>query len=181
MATSVPPAGRPFIHLSRSANISRATDAPKEDDVDDTDADEDEDDEDTDGDGKKTKKSKKTKKAEDDCDESDDDKPDARAIRVRENARVRTILNSAAGRRLPDAARHLAFNTRTPRWSAVKLLKGMNANMPQGNGGNLRNRMSGVETPDIGDGGARSDINASPVMATAAAIIAAGKKRRGEV
>lgn len=180
MATrsSVPAAGRPFVHLSRAAS-----DVPpnQPDDPDGDDADEEEDDEDdgeTDENGKKTKKSKKTKKAEDDSDEDDDEKSDARAIRRRERARVATILNSAAGKRFPDAAKHLAFHTATPRWRAVRLLKGMSKNVPQqsSNSNSLRDRMAGVRAPDVGSGG---DGASSPTLAEQ--IILAAKKARGEI
>jgi hypothetical protein len=43
----------------------------------------------------------------------------------------------------------------------------------------LRSRMAGVDMPEIGSD-SRPDASANPVTATAAAIIAAGKKRRGE-
>jgi len=188
MATrsSVPAAGRPpFSHLSRDAQAAAKAD---DDDLDDEALDDEEgDDDDEEGDdeergekGKKTKKSKKTKKAEDDSDDDDEKKPDARAIRRRERARIHTILNCTAGKRLPDAAKHLALRTSTPRWSAVRLLRNMSANVPQTRGANLRDRMSGEVMPDIGAGDAQSAAPGS-AKATADAIIAAGKKARGEI
>lgn len=175
---SVPAAGQnPFSHLSRAFS-DVPPNQPDDPDEDDADEEEDDEDEEKDEDGKKTKKSKKTKKAEDDSDDDDDKKPDARAVRRRERARVAAILNSAAGKRFPDAAKHLAFRTSTPRWRAVRLLQGMSANVPQGNnaGGNLRDRMAGVRAPDVGAGG---DSTTSPTLAQQ--IIMAGKKARGEV
>jgi len=182
MATSVPSVpARPFAHLAQS---NRASDLPNKDDpslttttrkiqtptktmTTPTRT------------AKRPKKSKKTKKAEDDTDERDDDKPDARAARQREKARIRTIIGSTAGKRLPDAALHLALNGAMPRHAAVKLLKSMAVNVPQGGGSNLRDRMAGVNV-DVGAGDAQSQ-SAPGVSATAAAIIMAGKRRRGEV
>lgn len=179
--SSVPPAGRsPFSHLSMQAQAAAAAKEPKDDDVDDEDADEEDDgDDDTDENGKKTKKSKKVKKAEDDSDEKDDDKPDASAARRSEKARIRTIVNSAAGKRLPAAALNLALNSAMPRHAAVRLLARMNADVPQG-ASSLRDRMAGVGEPDIGSGDTHSPAAPGSAQATAAAIIAAGRRRRGE-
>ena len=184
--SSVPAAGQnPFSHLSRATQAGKKAD---EDDLDDEalddegdDDEDDEDDDEKDKNGKKNKKSKSKKKAEDDQDEDDEEKPDARAIRRRERIRVATILNSAAGKRFPDAAKHLAFRTATPRWRAVRLLRGMGQNTPQSrDGGSLRDRMAIEPLPDVGAGDAQSQ--GTPGSSTlAAAIIAAGKKRRGEV
>jgi hypothetical protein len=186
--TSVPTAGlSPFMHLSRSLMASTAVPAPEdEDDLDEADDDEDDDDDDEDddkGDGKKNKKSKKTKKAEDDCDEEDEDRPAARAIRLRERARIRTIVRSRAGKLLPDAARQLAFGMAMPRHAAVKLLRSMVAALPKGNAAaSFRDRMAGVNIPDVGPGDAAQSSGAPDnAKALAAAIIAAGKKARGEV
>ena len=182
MSTSVPafPARRlstssPFSHLAKSK-----PDEPVDDgDVDDGD-DEDGDTDETDENGvKKTKKSKKAKKAEDEADEADE-KSAAGAVRLRERARIRTIVNSTAGKRLPDAALHLALNSPMPRHAAVRLLASMNENA-QSSGDNLRDRMRGVDVPDVGAGDAQSNITQGGSAGLAAAIIQAGRKRRGEV
>lgn len=183
MATSVPPVRppSPFAHLSRSnADAGKGGPADENDDTDPDEDDEDDDTDDTDETGKKTKKSKKVKKAEDDSDEKDDDKPDASAARRREKARIRTIVNSAAGKRLPAAALNLALNSAMPRHAAVRLLASMSADVPEGKGGGLRERMAGENMPDVGSGDAAQSYSPGSPQATAAAIIAAGRKARGE-
>jgi hypothetical protein len=191
MVTSVPRAGMssfspnsPYAHLAK--NKGDPKDDPK-DPKDDSDLDDDDEDEDRDDDtevdenGRKTKKSKKTKKAEDKDDEDDEGDSKAAAVRQRERTRVATILNSAAGKRLPTAARRLALGGKMPRHAAVKLLRSMRADVPQNGSQNLRDRMAGVDEPDVGAGDTQQSAAAGTPQAMAAAIIAAGKKRRGEV
>jgi hypothetical protein len=182
MSTSVPafPARRPstsspFSHLAKKDDKPADIDDPDDDDDDDEDVD------DTD-EQKAKKKAKKAKKAkaDDADDEADESKSDARATRLRERARIRTIVNSAAGKQSPATALHLALGTSMPRWAAVKLLGSMNENnVPQGD--NLRDRMARTEQPDIGAGAAQSHVTQGGSAGLAAAIIQAGCKRRGEV
>jgi hypothetical protein len=180
--TSVPSVPvSPFARLSRLATGSKADDKDEKDPTDKNDAVDDGDDDDDEEDGAdesgKKKKSKKVKKAEDDSDDEDEEKPEARSARLREKARIATILHSAAGQRLPGAALQLALESSMPRHAAVKLLASMSGNVPQSRDG-LRDRMAGVDVPDLGAGDAQQP--AAGVQGTAAAIIAAGKKRRGE-
>jgi hypothetical protein len=183
MRTSVPATGArsPFSHLAR---LGKKADDEKENDsgVDDNGAD-DEDDEDEEGDSDEEKKQKAKKrakkKAEDEEDEDDEDKPEARAVRLRERARIRTIINCRAAQRSPAAARHLALHTKTPRHAAVKMLAALTADLPKGaSRDSLRDRMAREGSPDIGPNDAGPPTGSH---ATAAAIIAAGKKRRGEI
>jgi hypothetical protein len=76
----------------------------------------------------------------------------------------------------------LACGTSMSRRHAIGTLRAMGAPIASSSrpADGLRNRMAAVETPEIGSGDAHSDANANPVKATAAAIVAAGKKRRGE-
>lgn len=185
MATSVPSVSAkppsPFLHLAR--NPAAKSDAPSNapDDEEDQDEAADDDDDET-SDGKK-KKSKEVKKAEDKEDDEDEKKPDARAARAREKARIRAIVNSSAGLRFPAAALNVALESSMPRHVAIETLARMTAGLPSGGGGaaaSLRDRMAGVQVPDVGAGDTQSPANTGTAQATAAAIIAAGKKRRGE-
>ena len=172
----------------KSKKSKKAKKAKKAEDGDDDMDDEDaaaEDDEECEEDDDK-KKSKKSKKADgdDDSDREDDDDPEARSARARERGRIRAIVTSDAGKLNPVGAMELACGTSMSRRQAIGTLRAMGApigaSTPRQTDA-LRNRMAGVETPEIGAGDdARPDANASPVNATAAAIIAAGKKRRGE-
>jgi hypothetical protein len=175
----------PFSGLG--ARVARAK-AKQENDEKDGDENEDENDDDDgdgdgDGDGKggKSKKSKKVKKAEDDEDTEDEDKPEARAARLREKRRIRAIVNSPAGQALPAAALRMALDTCTPRHAAIRTLTGMASDVPQGRRSDaLRELMASTPQPNIGAGGAEAPVLGDP-KSIAAAIIAAGKKRRGEI
>lgn len=189
MTTSVPAAGKsPFAHLAQSKSKRSGPDdvgdeEEHEDNThDDADEDDDDDGDDTDENGKKTKKSKKVKKAEDDSDDKDEDKPDASAARRREKARIRTIVHSAAGKRLPAAALNLALSSAMPRHAAVRLLARMGADIPTQGARGLRDRMAGVDMPEIGSDPSQNGGGGptSSSAAQAALIIAAGRKARGE-
>jgi hypothetical protein len=185
MSTSVPsvPGPRfltstsPFSHLAKKSKDQK--DDVVDDVVDDDDTDDGDDDEDGDDEEAKAKKARKKakKKAEDADDEADEANAATRSIRLRERTRIRVIMNSAAGKQSPQAALHLALTTGMARNSAVKLLSNMNENVPQSE--NLRDRMMGVASPDVGVGAAQQSHNPGPA-GLAAAIIAAGCKRRGE-
>jgi hypothetical protein len=160
--------------------------AKKADDGDEDDAGaKDGDDDEEDGDDKK--KSKKSKKAEDgdddDSDREDDDDPEARAARARERGRIRAIVTSDAGKLNPVGAMELACGTSMSRAQAIGTLRAMGvpaAAEPRKTDA-LRNRMAGVDTPDVGAGDAPPPVAAGSAKAIAAEIIAAGKKRRGEI
>jgi hypothetical protein len=178
MAVSVPsvPArfsASPFAHLK-----AKKDETPSDIDDDDDDDETDDDGDDEEAKAKKARKKAK-KKAEDADDEADESKSDARVARQRERARIRTIVNSSAGKRSPAAALHLALTTAMPRHSAIALLTSMNEN-PQSVGDTLRDRMAGTAQPDVGVGAAQSHTQGGSA-GLAAAIIAAGRKRRGEV
>ena len=116
---------------------------------------------------------------DDDEDEEDEDDPKARAARGREKSRIRAILNSTAGRRLPAVAQRIALSTSMPRAGAIKLLDSMTKDLKAA-GGSLRERMASTGQPDIGAGGAEVP-NPKDTAGIAAAIIQAGKRRRGEI
>ncbi len=176
--SSVPPAGRsPF---SRFSYLAGGKSKPKDqvDEEEDEVIDEEEDNEDDEtGDDDETKKKKKAKKkAEDKEDEKDEDKPDARAARAREKARARAIMSSPAGQQFPDVALGLACDTAMPRHAAIKVLTRMTKNLSASAGGDpLRDRMAGIQQPDIG----ASDARPAPNLAEQ--IILAGRKARGEI
>jgi hypothetical protein len=129
------------------------------------------------------KKSKKSKKAEDD----DDDEPEARVsatdvarIRASERKRISAIVSSEAGLANPDAAYELAVNSDMPTANAIAMLRAVGPAKAQAPAKDkLRERMAGTQQPDIGAGGEEAPAPGDP-KALAAAIINAGKKRRGE-
>ena len=166
--------------------------AQDEDKDDEGDEDEDEDDE-GDEDEEQSKKGKgkakrkaKTKTAYDPA-----------AYQLAERSRIKAILESEAGKLLPRAAAHIALNTSLSAADAIGVLGGMQAEqiLPSRQS-TLSVKMDaepkyaiGVEAPTLEDksnplatrvGADGSTIPANP-SALAAAIIAAGKKRRGEV
>jgi hypothetical protein len=129
-------------------------------------------------------KSKKSKKAEGE-DEEDDDEPEASAaavarIRASERKRVRAIVSSEAGLANPDAAYELAVNSDMPTANAIAMLRAVGPARAQTPAKDkLRDRMASTQQPDIGAGGDEAPAPGDP-KALAAAIINAGKKRRGE-
>jgi hypothetical protein len=132
-------------------------------------------------------KSKKSKKAEGDDDDGDEDEPEARVsaadvarIRASERKRISAIVSSEAGLANPDAAYELAVNSDMPTANAIAMLRAVGparAQTPAKD--NLRDRMAGTKQPDIGAGGEEAPAPGDP-KALAAAIINAGRKRRGE-
>lgn len=158
----------------KTKKAKKAKKAKPAEDGDDDDADADDGDDDDDEEAKAD--------GDDDSDKDDEDDPEARAARARERGRIRAIVTSGAGKLNPVGAMELACGTSMSRRQAIGMLHAMGAPAaaaPRQTDG-LRNRMAGVDAPEIGSGDAGSDANASPVKATAAAIVAAGKKRRGE-
>jgi hypothetical protein len=155
----------------------------------------DEDDDDKKDDDSKSKKAKgKKAKVEDDEDEQSDAKAEgdddsdrdddtdakARAARSRERGRIQAIVLSDAGKKNPVAAMTLACGGSMSRKQAINLLQAMGPAAAPGKRDGLGDRMATVEQPDIGDDGAEAPAAGSHT-ATAAAILAAGKKARGEV
>ena len=106
----------------------------------------------------------------------DNEKSVVRAERLLERARCEAIMTSPAAAISPGSAAHLAFNTAMPSDEAIKLLS-MSVR-GAGGGVSLGQRMSNVHLPNPGSG----DWGASqtPAAATAAGIVSAGEKRRGE-
>lgn len=177
--SSVPPAGiSPFSYLARSkAKVNDKDKVDEDEDKNVIDDDEDDEDDET-GDDDETKKKKKAKKkAEDKEDEKDEDKPDARAARAREKARIRAIMSSPAGQQFPAVALGLAADTSIPRHAAIKALTRMTKDLSASAAGSdaLRDRMAGMQQPDIGASDAR------PASNLAEQIVLAGRKRRGEI
>ena len=124
-------------------------------------------------------------KEEKDAAASDDEDPDdemdgkskAAAARRRERARCAAIFAPEAAGVRPDVAAHLAFRTTMKRQAAVALLVAV-ASGKKIRGG-LDARMTAASIPNIGDGGGAARDPGSP-QAKAEAILAAGRKRRGE-
>lgn len=113
----------------------------------------------------------KVKKAEEDDDEKE------KAARKSERARCRAIFSSEAAGSRPDVAAHLAFDTDMDASAAIKLLEvtAIGGAVRPG----LAQRMASVALPRIGDDAALPSTNSAEGKASQ--IIAAGKKRRGEV
>lgn len=136
-------------------------------------------------DDKKKEDAKKKNKADDgddDSDRDDDENPEARAARARERGRIRAIVESDAASVNMKAATRFALRTRMSRDEAIAHLEGMEPSVaaePARATDPLRDRMAGVKSPDVGAGDAAPPAPGS-AQATAQAIIAAGKKRRGE-
>jgi hypothetical protein len=207
MSTSVPSAGAsPFSHLARNAQPAVAGKASDDDDKkkkDEEEAKRAEDKKKEDEEAKKAEDKKKedeeaaakkkaddkkkeedAKKADDDDGDTNDEKdPEARAARARERGRIRAIVTSDAGKLNPVGAMHLATGTSMSRSQAIETLHAMGvpaaAAEPARQTDTLRDRMATVKNPDVGPDGAQAPA-AGSVQATAAAIVAAGKKRRGE-
>ncbi|HXR23786.1 MAG TPA: hypothetical protein VN742_00395 [Candidatus Binataceae bacterium] len=129
-------------------------------------------------DGKKTKK----RRAEDKEDEDDEKKPDARAARARERARIDTIMSCAEAKQLPGAALSLALNSSMPRHQAVKMLASMAADLSSGANRRaaLSERMASIPQPNVGLDGPNAPVPGSTAE-LAAAIVNAGRRRRGEI
>jgi hypothetical protein len=166
---------------SKKAKKAKADD-DDDGDSDDSDADASEDDDDEGDKKKSSKKSKKAEDGDDDSDRDDDDDADARAARARERGRIKAIVTSGAGMLNPVGAMELACGTSMSRRQAIGMLQAMGAPAaaePRSTDA-LRNRMSGVETPDIGAGDTAAPAVAGSAKAIADAIVVAGKKRRGE-
>lgn len=121
------------------------------------------------------KKGKKAKKAE----ESGDDDDKEKAARASERARCAAIFACASAGVRPDVAAHMAFSTDMSAAAAIAMLDSMAAGAPA-RPSNLASRMAAVNAPNVGtDSAAAPAANSS--QGVAARIIAAGKKRRGEV
>ena len=126
--------------------------------------------------------------AETDSDDSDeDDKKDKedekeKAARKAERARCAAIFACPAAASRIDMAAHLAFETSMSASSAVKMLGVIASGQPKVVG--LASRMASVVVPVVGSDSAAAgpdlSTKAGASAAAAAAILAAGKKARGE-
>jgi archaellum component FlaD/FlaE len=117
---------------------------------------------------------------EDDEDEDEDDKKKktkakVKAIRMKERDRIRAIVTSEAGLANPKLACDLALNSSMPRDQALAILRGSPAASTETRTDALRDRMAHTAQIDIGV----SETQSSATLAQQ--IVAAGKKRRGEV
>lgn len=112
---------------------------------------------------------------DDNTDDKDDEKQKAGA--VKERARCAAIFACSAAATRPDVAAHLAFKTDMTSAAAIGMLNTFAAGGAQGKQ-SLASRMSSVRVPVVGANAAPSAPNSA--SAGAAAILAAGKKRRGE-
>ena len=140
-------------------------------DAEETDGDGEKEEEDKDGD----KKGKKAKKAEDEDEDPDDEDGDKeKAARSAERARCAKIIAFGIQSGCVAQAGVFAFDTSMSARAAIAALK---AGKIDGRRGALGERMSQIRMPILGDGGAIPEASARSV---AAAIIAAGAKRRGE-
>lgn len=196
--------------LGRKPSGKKAEEDDRKDDTeskaedDDADAEEGDDTEDEDD-----KKSKKSKKAEDDSDdadaenddsdgdtEEDSDKDNAKKAsggkkgktyadgRAFERARCAKIFGCAAAADRPDVAARLAFNTDMNPDAAIEVLTvaaeaggRQSSRRPSG----LSERMASLPTPKVGATAPQQQpTDPKSPSAVAAAIIEAGRKRRGE-
>jgi hypothetical protein len=107
-------------------------------------------------------------------------KKSARNPRLRERARCAAIFADAAAGKNPALAATLAFQTDMPRGQAIKVLRAGGAAIPTSRRVSLDDRMSKVRVPVVGAGDV-SRLAAGSPGDKAAAIVAAGKKRRGEI
>lgn len=185
--------------LSAEAAVRQAAAAPpvvaQDDDDKKDDDEEDEEEEKEKSQGKKAKRKAKSAQDDKDDDEDEDKKKDEKS-RAQERQRILTILDSVPGKAIPQAAMHIALNTTLPAADAIGVLGSMQGVFAGMKAAPLSNRMAaepkyeiGVEAPSLEDkssplatrtGPDGSTVPANP-SALAAAIIAAGKKRRGEV
>lgn len=140
-------------------------------------------DEDDKKDGKKGKKAKADQPDDEECDEEDD--PDAkvasaaRAGRLAERARWISALNDPAVTGALAASACVMLATTDMHSSAVVAAVGALPPAPRGARSRIDERMSHIRTPPVGsEGGSAPDANSA--AGQAAAIILAGKKRRGE-
>jgi outer membrane biosynthesis protein TonB len=205
--TSVPATRSPFAHLGKSqAAAAAAVDdaaaiaakkaeedekAKKEDDdeeakkkakkeEDDKEAKKAEEDEAKAEEEKKAKKKAKKKSegddGDDESDREDEANAEARVIRAHERGRIRAIVNSEAGLANPSAAYELACNDSMSRNRALAMLRAVGpAVSTETRTDALRDRMAHTAQIDIGV----SETQSSATLAQQ--IVAAGKKRRGEV
>lgn len=131
------------------------------------------------------KKAKKAKKAEDDdgdgiemSEESDDEGEKEKAARVSERARCSAIIATGIKLGCVEQAGVFAFDTSMSASAAISALKaGMAA---RGTKPGLGNRMKAEPMPRVGADAGASGPDLSTPAGQAAAIIAAGKKARGE-
>ncbi len=123
---------------------------------------------------KKARAKKKAADGDDDTDEDDDKDPKAKAARARERGRIAAIMSSNAAMANPAAALRMAVQTSMSRDTAIATLKDIG---PSGRANTGRDRLMQVNIPDVGQDGGSEMTGAA---ATAAAIIRAGKVRRGE-
>ena len=131
------------------------------------------------------------KKAAKEKDTSDDDGDyDDKKARHAERERIHAIMTCIGAKHAVEEAEYIAFCTDAPAAEAIGHLNvkaiellSEKALKPAPKKDPLRERMASVDLPDIGpDSPSNSSDNTyqDHVRSTAAAIIAAGKKRRGE-
>ena len=137
-------------------------------------------DKDDQGDGKKDAKADGDDADADADDSGESDKE--KAARAGERARCAAIFGSKAAAARPDVAAHLAFNTSMGAASAIGMLSAFAANpaptAASASHSSLASRMQAVPDQNVGASGSAPPAR-SP-QGAAAAILAAGKKRRGE-
>ena len=153
------------------AEYSRRMEEMDAEEVDgDDDGEKEEEEEDKDGKDKKGKKAEKSE--EEDPDDEDGDKE--KAARSAERARCAKIIVFGIQSGCVAQAGVFAFDTSMSARAAIAALK---AGKIDGRRGALGERMSQIQMPILGDDDAQPEASARSV---AAAIIAAGAKRRGE-
>jgi len=145
----------------------------KDDEDDDERAEEVDPDEEDKDDKDDAKKAKKAKKAEDD---SDDDGESAKA----ERARCAKIIAHGIAHGCVRQAGVFAFDTNMTAAQAIRALEA-SATDGKARSSGLRERMAGVKVPNVGANGGTQALDPNDPAVKAAAIVAAGKKRRGEV
>ena len=157
-----------------------------DDQVNDEDEEDLEDDENDDEDTKAKKKAKRAKRAKQaqDDDKKDDDDSKCRAARQRERARCAAIFASPEAVHNIVATCHVAFMTSMPRAEAIGTLAALHASdgdeAAKPSTSSLATAIIAAGRKARGESSPRSTAKAQGADTTAAAIIAAGKKARGE-
>ncbi|HBO83310.1 hypothetical protein [Cupriavidus sp. UBA2534] len=119
---------------------------------------------------------------EDKKDDKEEGKRAGRAKGARQRERIRCARIIAAGiksGRINQAAA-FAFDTSLTAAQAIAALSASELDKPRGRAG-LGERMAGVKVPNVGANGGAQALDPNDPAVKAAAIVAAGKKRRGEV
>jgi len=131
---------------------------------------------------KKEEDAKRAEEEDEDKKKDDAKKAEARGIkagREMERARGAAIFGCPAAGKRPDLAAELAFGTSMSADEAVRFFSAAVAGDKRATGG-VADRMASVNVPNPGSDAPTAKLDPTDPVAVAAAIVAAGKKRRGE-